>query len=156
MIAASLATLALAAGGAIAVSGSAASAAEADAPPSLVEDYTYPGAAGLEASRHIKLISGDGRITLLKDCTSTDPKIQVETFAAGSEGIYCFKVKGDKGVLKLEMPNVYLIFAGDEQLNAKVTVGAVAEEVDIRAGSLKGVGASDPDGAVLLELRAGS
>jgi hypothetical protein len=156
-IGAALATAALVITGAVALaSGGAAVAAEEQAPPALVEDYSYPGAAALETSRQIKLISGDGRITLLKDCTGTEPKIQVETFAAGSEGVYCFAVKGDHGVLKLEVPNVYLLFAGDEALNAKYTVGGVADEVDIRAGGLEGIGASDPDSAVLLELRAGS
>lgn len=127
-----------------------------DGPPSLVEDYSYPGAAAIERERHIKLISGDGRITLLENCSSTQPKIQVETFAAGSEGAYCFAVNGNTGLLKVEVPNVYLIFAGDEPLNAKYTVDGVAEEVDIRAGDLQGIGANDPDAAVLLELRAGA
>lgn len=140
----------------VAASGSAAVAAQDEAPPSLVEDYSYPGAAAVETSRHIKLISGDGRITLLDNCSTTEPKIQVETFAAGSEGVYCFAVKGDRGMLKLEVPNVYLIFAGDEPLNAKYTVDGVADDVDIRPGGLEGIGASDPDAAVLLELRAGA
>jgi hypothetical protein len=145
----------LAAAGVFAVGGAAVAAGD-DGPSPLVEDYSYPGAATIESDRHIKLISGDGRIMLLADCNSTEPKIKVETFAAGSEGVYCFSVKGNTGVLKVEVPNVYLIFAGDEPLNAKYTEGGVAQEVDIRANGLEGIGANDPDAAVLLELRAGA
>jgi hypothetical protein len=154
-IAVSLVAALVAVSGLAFTAGGSATAAEDDA--SLVEDFSYPGAAAIESSRRIKLISGDGRITLLKDCTTSEPKIQIETFASDSERYYCFKVKGDKGLLKLEMPSVYLVFAGDEKLNAKYTVDGEAGSVNIKPNGVEGIGSDDPDnGAVLLELRAGN
>lgn len=139
----------------VAVGGSAAVAAEDDRMPSIVEDHSYPGADRLAAERGIRLISGDGRITLLPDCTGTAPKIQVETFDAGSERYYCFAVKGDRGHLTLNVPNVYLIMSGDEELWARYTVSGEQREVTVEENDMVGIGVGDPDAGVLLELRAG-
>ncbi len=150
--------LALSLVGGGAVSGAAMateSDAEADTMGSLVEDYSYPGAVTIKAERGIELISGDGNITLLADCTGSTPKIKIETFLPGGEAMYCFAVRGDSGYLKLDVPNVYFIWSGDEPLNAKYTVDGVAGSVDLDANRLKEVGASSPDASVLLELRAG-
>jgi hypothetical protein len=143
----------LLAGGAMGVH--AAAAADDNPLPSIVEDFSYPGAAAVKQQRGIELISGDGRITLLDNCDGAEPKIQVETFATGAEPRYCFAVKGNTGRLTLNVPNVYLIFAGDEQLYAKYTVDGNPEDVTIKANGLAGIGAESEDAGVLLELRAG-
>lgn len=57
--------------GVLAGSGSVLSspADTSDSPPSIVEDYTYPGAVGILAQDNVKLFSGDGGI-LFADCAS--------------------------------------------------------------------------------------
>jgi len=83
---------------------------------SLVEDYSYPGAAQILATQNVKLISGDGHI-LLADCT-TPPVgdiglLQVRTseeqIGAERKGRVCFRLNGPKGLLSLEIPGVYEI-----------------------------------------------
>ncbi|BCJ56720.1 hypothetical protein Jiend_01420 [Micromonospora endophytica] len=65
----------IAGGGAVLLASAAAvvvgqipSSAE-DTPPSIVEDFSYPGNAEILSSSGIKLIKGDGRI-MLADCGS--------------------------------------------------------------------------------------
>jgi hypothetical protein len=96
----------------------------ADPPPddagSIVEDYSYPGAAAILEAQHVKLISGDGHI-LLTDC-ATPPAgdiglIKVHTteeIGPDNQGLICFKVTHATGRLDLEVPAVYEI-RGDGQ-----------------------------------------
>ncbi|GGL15400.1 hypothetical protein [Mangrovihabitans endophyticus] len=123
------------------------------APPSLVEDYTYPGAAAIEASRHITLVSGDGNITLV-ECGSQSDLIEVESYNNVSDAVYCFAVRGDHGQLSLEIPKVFFIWAGDESVTATITVaGEEQPPVVVPANDGEAVGAADPKNhAVLLEL----
>ena len=98
--------------------------AAADPPPddagSIVEDYSYPGAAAILETQHVKLIAGDGHI-LLADCT-TPPSgdiglIKVHTteeIGPDNQGLICFKVTHATGRLDLEVPAVYEI-RGDGQ-----------------------------------------
>jgi hypothetical protein len=90
-------------------------------PPSIVEDYSYPGAAKILAEQNVKLISGDGHI-LLADC-ATAPVGNVgllkvftedETIGSGGLGRVCFKITGTTGYLALQVPAVYEI-RGDGQ-----------------------------------------
>lgn len=120
----------------------------------LVEDYSYPGAAAIEASQHIKLISGDGHI-MLAPCGSEDNLIQVESYNNVDEAMYCFKVIGSTGRLELQIPKVFFVWAGDEAVTAKVTVnGTEQPPVTVAAGDGEPVGAEDRDNhAVLLELK---
>jgi hypothetical protein len=128
-------------------------AGEALSPTSLVETYDYPGAAAIEAAKGIKLIRGDGNITLA-DCGSAPDLIQVESYHDVQEGVYCFAVRGAKGHLELEIPNVFFIWAGDEDVAATVTVAGVeSDPIVVPANDGESVGASDPrNHAVLLEL----
>jgi hypothetical protein len=129
--------------------------ARADAElPSLVEDYSYPGAAQIEAEKHIKLIRGDGQI-MLAECGSAADLIRVESYNDTAGPVYCFKVLGAHGFLSLEIPKVYFIWAGDEKVTATVTVGGVAQDpVVVAANDGEPVGAADPKNhAILLELR---
>jgi hypothetical protein len=121
---------------------------------SLVEDFSYPGATEIEKLKNIKLISGDGHITL-EDCTSDDQLIRVESYNNVKETTYCFKVHGTTGLLRLEIPKVYFVWAGDEAVTAQVTVNGVKEDpIKVAAGDGEPVGAADPKNhAVLLELK---
>jgi hypothetical protein len=144
----------------------------ADAPGSIVEDFSYPGAAAIEASLNVKLISGDGHI-LLADC-ATQPVDNVgvvrvwttEQIGANGAGQICFKVSGPVGRLALNVPGVYEI-RGDgqqagfgHQLTAVVqtqTGPPVSVVVNPSGSTQVGIGTdpnADPTG--LLELRVPS
>ncbi|PYC69224.1 hypothetical protein C7C45_16140 [Micromonospora arborensis] len=118
--------------------------------PSLVEDFSYPGAAAIKQSRDIELIKGDGRITLV-DCTDNPALIRVESLLRTD---FCFAVKDDTGWLSLRLDGVFFIHSGDQKVAAKVAANGVEETINIRENSLEPVGVGDPDFGVLLELRA--
>lgn len=141
-------------GGSLAYGVSAQAEEPTSEPSSLVEDYSYPGAAQIEADKQIKLIKGDGKI-MLAECGSADGLIQVESYHDTSEPVYCFKVLDTSGFLALEIPNVYWIWAGDEKVTATVTVDGVEKDpVVVGANDGEPFGNEDPDNhAVLLELR---
>ncbi|MBB5476297.1 hypothetical protein [Micromonospora parathelypteridis] len=135
-----------------------------DTPPSIVEDYSYPGAAQVLAQRGIKLIKGDGHITLV-DCGSRpnnppEDLILVQsndlTLPGGSN--FCFKPTGASGLLTMEIPKVYFV-RGDNTntLAAKVEVKddptvVEVEEVTPLEWQPVGVGQERGD-ATILELR---
>ncbi|MDG4807731.1 hypothetical protein O7634_13315 [Micromonospora sp. WMMD1120] len=145
-----LVTLGAAAAVAVPVALYAGPADAAEEPPSLVEDFSYPGAAAIKQSRDIELIKGDGRITLV-DCTDNPELIRVESLLRTD---FCFSVKGDSGWLSLRLDGVFLIHSGDQKVAAKVAANGVEETVNIRENSIQQVGIGDPDFGVLLELRA--
>ena len=99
----------------LAGSQSAFSAGAADTPPSIVEDYSYPGAAAILASDNLKLISGDGGI-VHADC-ATPPVGDIglikvyttEQIGADGQGLACFQVLKRAGHLEMEVPGVYEI-----------------------------------------------
>jgi hypothetical protein len=127
------------------------STASADpAMPSTVEDFSYPGAAAIEQEQGIKVIRGDGRITLT-ECGPTDVII-VETLDRGQ---ICFRVRGTVGFLGVEIPSVYFIRGGDEEVTAKVTLDEATQEFEVDPGEWESVVTPEGDMSVLLELRAG-
>jgi hypothetical protein len=164
-------------GGAIGARGVLA-AALADEPPtetnggSIVEDFSYPGAAQILATLNVKLLSGDGHI-LLADCgTPVVNNVGVikvfttEQVGTGTDGVVCFKVTGPVGRLDLEVPGVYSI-RGDGQgsgnghrLTAVVktdTGSPVAVVCDPSGPTPVGAGANpDGDPTTLLQLRVPS
>ncbi|MFI5496095.1 hypothetical protein [Actinoplanes sp. NPDC051859] len=162
--------LAVAAAGAVVLSGSVAALAGAAGPAaeggtaSLVEDFSYPGAAEVEAERKIKLIKGDGHI-MLADC-GADPNlppvdlILVQTSKPGSpaETNHCFKATGTSGFLSMEVGDVYFIRGeGARTIGAKVKVQdatPVEETEKVEPGEWQPVGIGQSRGAAtLLELR---
>lgn len=87
---------------------------------SVVEDFSYPGAAAILSDFNVKLISGDGHI-LFADCATTPVDnigvIKVwttEQVGADGAGLVCFKVTAPSGRLDLEVPGVFEI-RGDGQ-----------------------------------------
>jgi hypothetical protein len=159
--------LALAAAGALVTSGSVmalASASADDPAASLVEDYSYPGAAQVETTRGIKLIKGDGHI-MLADC-GADPNlppenlILVQTSRLGSpdDTNFCFKATGAKGFLTMEVDDVYFIRGErDRTVAAKVEVQEatpVTETERVDPGEWQPIGVGQGRAAAtLVELR---
>ncbi|WIV61387.1 hypothetical protein [Amycolatopsis nalaikhensis] len=139
-----------------------------DTPPALVEDYSYPGAAGILAQYNVTLISGDGHI-IFADC-ATPPVNNVSvmqvrsTDEVGTNGLVCFKVLAPTGHLELRIPAVYEI-RGDgrtsgtgHKVKAEVTTDAGQHStvnVNPSGSTQVGIGAS-PDNAptTLLQLTA--
>jgi hypothetical protein len=136
---------------------------------SIVEDGSYPDAAAIEASQHIKLISGDGHI-LLADC-ATPPVNDIgvikvwttDQIGPNGQGLVCFKVTASTGLLNLNVPAVYEI-RGDGQRSgtghratAVVTTDAGAQTtvtVNPSGSTQVGIG-TDPnaDPTTLLQLK---
>jgi hypothetical protein len=93
--------------------GAQAGQSATDEQPSLVEDFSYPGADAIFASTGVTLISGDGHI-LFADCaappTGNIGVIRIRTTeAVGNKGLICFKVTASTGKLGLWVPAVYEI-----------------------------------------------
>ena len=98
---------------------------------SLVEDYSYPGAAAIEAAQNITLVSGDGHI-LLADCASEPVAnigvIKVATNAQPAPdgtGLVCFKVTATTGLLNLRVPGVYEIRGDGQKTGTGHTITAL-------------------------------
>jgi hypothetical protein len=142
-----------------------------DQQPSLVEDFSYPGAAKILADDHVQLISGDGHIIYTACPTGQDTigVIQVKTTeSVGSSlnGRVCFKVLGASGELTMKIPAVYSIRADGlsagqgHKLKASLTTDAgVHSSVDVPSDGITQVGVgADPNGdpTTLLELVATS
>ena len=128
-----------------------ATAADADAQSNTVEDFNYPGADDILASRGIKLKRGDGHITLT-DC-GTAGAIQVKSRV--TNGDTCFRAIGTRGYLTLEIPSVFLIYGGDHHTTATLTPpGGTSKTYDVPAQLWKPVGESDTGTpATLMEIR---
>ncbi|WFE38710.1 hypothetical protein [Micromonospora sp. WMMD998] len=113
----------VAAGGAAVIVPATMSAA-ADTPPSLEEDFNYPGADKILADHGIKLFKGDGHImwTATRPIDDDQPcavgEIQVEQIPDVSGFYHCFKVLGASGYLTLEIPGTFGIRAGNETVEA--------------------------------------
>lgn len=135
-----------------------------DTPPSIVEDFGYPGAVQVEADLGIKLIKGDGHI-LLADCGAnpTNPPadlilVQSNDISLPSGGNFCFRANGASGYLTMEIPKVYFVRGDDTHtVAAKVEVKddpTVVETEQVDPGEWQPLGAGQARGdATLLELR---
>lgn len=127
-----------------------------DLPPAGVEDFAYPGAAGIEASRKITLIKGDGHIVLLDSCDGSPQQIKVWTRNNDSKDV-CFRVIGKSGYLAMKIPEVWAVETKDHPVTADLTAdgGKTHQTIDVEPGHFKTVGegtGSQP--TALLELRA--
>jgi hypothetical protein len=143
-----------------------------DSPPSIVEDFTYPGADAILATYGVTLISGDGHL-LFVDC-ATPPTgslglIQVHTLAAegaDNQGLICFKVTGPTGHLNLKVPAVFDITgdgttpgAGHKLTAALTTDAGVQTTVSVNPSGTTPVGVGAKPGnppTTLLQLDASS
>ncbi|WP_236796571.1 hypothetical protein [Amycolatopsis sp. GM8] len=142
-----------------------------DTQPSIVEDFGYPGAAQIQATDNVQLISGDGHI-VYTDCPSgpdTVGLIMVHTsnlVGPNGDGKLCFHVLAASGYLTMMIADVYSI-RGDglqagqgHKLKAALTTDAgVHTVVDVNPSGTTQVGiTTDPPGdpTTLLRLDASS
>ena len=130
-------------------------------PPSAVEDYAYPNADRIQRDQGIKLIKGDGHITLTT-CDDSAQQIKVLTVQGPSgdpQGAYCFKASANSGYLSLELPRVFALETADHPISADLRPQddptAPVKTVNVDKKSVKSVGEGTAGGAptVLLELR---
>ncbi len=135
------------------------SPARAEAPQSTVEDFAYPGAADILATKGIELKKGDGRV-LLVDCDPNADQIVVRTVAdaeVGRASNYCFRATAKTGYLTLELPRVFMIelMASEHPISADVTANNQTTTVDVAAGGWANVGEGQIGGprSVLVEIR---
>ncbi|MEU9708807.1 hypothetical protein AB0E21_09385 [Streptomyces sp. NPDC047967] len=133
--------------------------AGADTLPSTVEDFSYPGAANILATKGIKLKKGDGRV-LLTDCEPNADQIVVRTVAdaeVGRADNYCFRTTAKTGYLTLELPRVFMIelLASEHPISADLTANNETTTVDVEAGGFASVGEGQIGGprSVLVEIR---
>ncbi|MEW1637594.1 hypothetical protein AB0469_26430 [Streptomyces sp. NPDC093801] len=123
--------------------------------PSAVEDFAYPNADQILASQGIKLVRGDGKITLA-DCDNNLKQIRVYSYAEGNrKPIYCFTANSNTGQLSLELARVFAIDSGSRALSADLTAEGVTKTVSVAKDSYASVGEGVIGGArsVLVEIR---
>ncbi|MFF7185593.1 hypothetical protein ACFZAR_10165 [Streptomyces sp. NPDC008222] len=130
-------------------------------PPSAVEDFAYPNADRIQRDQGIKLIKGDGHITL-STCDDSAQQIKVLTVQGQSgnpQGAYCFKATAKTGYLNLELPRVFALETADHPISAdlrpQADPSAPAKTVNVDKNGYQSVGEGAAGGApaVLLELR---
>ncbi|GIF41337.1 hypothetical protein [Actinoplanes xinjiangensis] len=103
----------------------AGSAAEAeDVPSSLVEDYSYPAGDAVEG---IRLIKGDGNITLVECANGGSGLLRVRSYVRDDE--FCFAFRGAQGYLALVLEDAYQLrdLDADHSVEAKVTDDGVTQ-----------------------------
>ncbi|MEV6816520.1 hypothetical protein [Micromonospora sp. NPDC051296] len=124
---------------------------------SIVEDFSYPGAAGILESQGVELISGDGHI-ILADC-KTPPAGDIglikvyttELIGQNGEGLVCFKALGPVGRLDLKVPAVYEI-RGDGQ---RPGAGHNGTATVVTSGGVRTTKDLDPDGSTQFGIGEG-
>ncbi|KOV71093.1 hypothetical protein ADK64_01880 [Streptomyces sp. MMG1121] len=130
-------------------------------PPSAVEDYAYPDADQIQKAQGIKLIKGDGHITLAA-CDDSGSQIKVMTVQGPSgnpQGAYCFRASGKSGYLTLELSRIFALETADHPISADLrpqadpTAPAKTVTVDKNGYQSVGEGAAGGAPSVLLQLR---
>ena len=158
-------------GTAAAMSASGQETSTTDEQPSIVEDFTYPGAAQILATDNVNLISGDGHIVYTGCPVGPDTVglIMVRTtdlVGQSGDGKICFHVLGASGHLTMKIPAVYSI-RGDglqggqgHKLKATLTTDDETQTVvDVNPSGTTQVGiTTNPPGnpTTLLQLDASS
>jgi hypothetical protein len=159
-------TVLAAVSGVVVLSATSGSAAEqADVPPSIVEDYSYPGAEAILAQHGLKLFKGDGHIVFDSARSFNDSQcpaglIQVEKHLnVDPYGVwYCFRTIGSKGYLTLEIPGTFGVRGGSETIlvKAKLPDNTVLPTYEVQPNQPVAIEPGD-DGeapqAILVEIR---
>jgi hypothetical protein len=149
------------------VSGSSSAAEPGDAPASLVEDFSYPGADGIRTEPRnygLKLFKGDGHILFVRaiafggDGQCANNEIQVEkNMTVSPFGVYyCFRATSSTGFLTLEVPATFGIRGGDRPLEATAELPEGDKTFQIPAGTpvpIEPGEGNDLPPAILVELR---
>lgn len=130
-----------------------------------IEDFGYPGAAGILAEHQLKLFKGDGHILFDSKRTYAQGQCptgltQVEkTLDVEPYGLYyCFRTIGSKGNLTLEVPNTFGVRGGTEDLlvTAKLPDGTVLEPTPVKPNQPVAIEPGDGNElpqAILVEIR---
>jgi hypothetical protein len=128
----------------------------ADEPQPVVEDYAYPGADRILADHGVKILTGDGRIRYVPDCTGRDDVFQVESLVGSGLETRCFEVLGPRGYITMDVPNVFLVRGADRTVIAKATYEGETETVTVPPDGFEPIGGGNAT-HTLVELRvAGS
>ncbi|MGW8973526.1 LamG-like jellyroll fold domain-containing protein [Streptomyces platensis] len=136
-------------------------AAPGEGSDSLVEDFAYPDRDKLLAEKGLKLVSGDGHITLVDCASGGSDLVRVNSRTSGDA---CFAVSGPVGYLALEIQRSYLAKSDSRQgVTATVrtenpsTNESKVEEVGLEPGVWKSLGEGlDPAlNSTVLELSVG-
>ena len=143
----------------------AVAAPDTPAPPSIVEDHSYPDAEGILARHGLKLAKGDGHILFHSARTYDETEcaaglLQVEkSLAVEPYGMYyCFRTVGTTGFLTLEVPGAFGVRGGSTAVTAKAqlpdgtTLPPYQVDPDERVAIRPGTG-GEPPRAILVELR---
>jgi len=125
--------------------------------PLAVEDFSYPDADRILATKGIKLQRGDGHI-LLAECDQSTQQIRVYTVkdtSAGRDGLYCFRTTAKSGHLTLELPRVFALETGTHPISADLKANGQTTTVVVPKDGFESVGEGSVGGAqsVLVELR---
>ncbi|BEL05464.1 FG-GAP-like repeat-containing protein [Actinoplanes sichuanensis] len=131
---------------------SGAPAHAADEPQPVVEDYAYPGADRILADHGLKILTGDGRIRHVADCTGRDDVFRVESLAGSSLRTHCFEVLGPRGFVTMDVPNVFLVQGADRTVIAKATYRGETETVTVPPDGYEPIGGGNAT-HTLVELR---
>lgn len=108
--------------------------------PLAVEDFAYPDADQIFKDKGIKLIKGDGHVTL---AACKDAANAVQVFARDQDASFCFSVTGKGGYLALDLPKTYMIKGNDNTTKADLTVpGEATKTYDIAKNAWTAVGES--------------
>lgn len=142
---------------------SASPAPAAETPPSLVEDYSYPGAARILADHGLTVLRGDGHILFVTShsydegqCAPGQIQVEQATSTSPYGFYYCFETRGTQGFLTLDVPGTVGVRSGATALRATVTLPAGERSYAVAAN---GYAATNPGSgdvvpqAKLVELR---
>ncbi|UQA97089.1 hypothetical protein [Streptomyces halobius] len=105
---------------------SPAKSAASDRLPAAVEDFSYPNAEKILQEKGIKLIRGDGHLTLA-DCGTSPQQIKVWT----RNGDFCFQATAKQAYLDMEVPKVWALETAKRPISADLTAGAKKETVKV-------------------------
>ncbi|WP_416975854.1 hypothetical protein [Streptomyces sp. 4F14] len=142
---------ALAGGAALAIAAPGAASTAAAEPPYAVEDFSYPDAARIQAEQGIKLVRGDGRITLVACDDAAD---QIKVLSRAGAGDFCFRATSANGFLALELADVFAVQTESHPVRVELSAEGRTETVDVPKNDFQGVGEGlGKPPTVLLEIR---
>ena len=130
-------------------------ATAADEPASVVEDFAYPGADQILADHGIKVLKGDGQIRFVADCAAQANLFQVESLVGSTGKTYCFEVRGPRGFVTVDIPNVYLVRGAARSVVATATYEGQTETATVPPNTYVAIGGGQGT-HTLVEVRATS
>ena len=153
-------------GSVLAIGAGGMAAEAADTPPSLVEDFSYPGRDQILAEHGLKLFTGDGHILFVDSRDYDDGacpvgQIQVErSLDVEPYGtFYCFRTVGTTGVLTLEVPTTFGVRGGSTEIQATAQLPEGEKTFEIPPNTPVAIAPGDENElpkAILVELRMGN